>query len=107
MSMGATENVYLQMWFTEPEAAEYCRCSFRAFREMRLPAKNSGGRKVYNRDTLDSALNSRPWQPSTSAARPTISTGAGTANRSAALSARLTDERLRPYVPRKKQNSPG
>jgi hypothetical protein len=95
----------LPVWFTEREAAEYCRCSFRAFRDMRLPAQNSGGRKVYNRATLDAALLSRPWQPSTSAEPRTTSTGAKTAGNYGALSARLTDERLRPYAPRKKQNS--
>ena len=96
-----------QEWFTEPEAAEYCRCSFRAFRDMHLPAKNSGGRKVYNRGILDSALHSRPWQPSTNAAPATISTGAKTAGSTGALSARLTEKRLRPYAPRKRLNSPG
>ena len=29
-------------WMTEPESAEYCRCSLASFRNMRLPASNSG-----------------------------------------------------------------
>lgn len=30
-------------WMTEPESADYCRCSLASFRNMRLPASNSGG----------------------------------------------------------------
>lgn len=92
-------------WLTEPEAATYARCSLWAFRKMRLPAYDSGGRKVYHRATLDAALLSRPWQPSTSAATPTTSTGGKAGSSTADLSARLTAKRLRPYAPRKRLNS--
>ena len=46
-------------WLTEAEAAEHCRGSLWAFRRMGLPAKDSGGRKVYNRESLDAAIHSR------------------------------------------------
>ena len=105
--MGAAETLPVPDWMTEDEAAEYCRCSKWAFRKMRLPANNSGGRKVYHRATLDACLLSRPWQPSTNAATPITSTGGRTARSFAGLSERLTDARLRPYAPRKKQNSQG
>lgn len=61
-------------WMTEPEAADYARCSLWSFRKMRLAACNSGGRKVYHRGSIDAALMARPWQPSTSAEAPTTST---------------------------------
>jgi len=94
----------MQVWYTEAEAAAYCRCSLRAFRAMRLEAHNAGGRKVYNRATLDAGLTSRPWQPSTSAAPRITSTGARTAFSTAAASDRLTEKPLRPYAPRKKRS---
>lgn len=49
-----------QSWFTEAEAAEYARCSLWAFRRMGIPAKDSGGRKVYHRSSIDAALEARP-----------------------------------------------
>ena len=91
---------YPPSWFTEPEAAEYCRCSFRAFRDMRLPAQNSGGRKVYHREALDAALLSRPWE-SVSNVSP-AGPKAHAAGDSLELWERLKSERLRPYKPRKK-----
>lgn len=72
--MGAAER--LPEWLTEQEAADYCRCSLWAFRRMRLAARDSGGRKVYHRRSLDDALMARPWQPSTGAETPITSTGA-------------------------------
>ena len=91
---------YPPSWFTEAEAAEYCRCSIRAFRGMRLPAQNSGGRKVYHRDALDAALMSRSWEsvPKLSSAGPK----AHASTDSLKLWERLKSERLRPYKPRKK-----
>lgn len=94
-------------WLTEAEAAKHCRCSLWAFRRMGLAANDAGGRKVYHRRSLDAALMNRPWRPSTSAAKPTISTGRQTASSSGGLSGRLKSERLRPYAPRKRQNSQG
>ncbi len=94
-------------WMYEAEAAEYCRCSVWALRKMRLPASNSGGRKVYNRARLDAALESRPWQRSTNAATPTTSTGGKAAISTGDPSERLTAVRLRPYAPRKKRSLPG
>lgn len=89
-------------WLTEAEAAEYCRCSVWSFRNMRLPAKNSGGRKVYHRSTLDASIHSRPWQRSTSDEASGTSTSEQTIGKSASLSERLTGKRQRPYKPRKK-----
>jgi hypothetical protein len=96
----ATKLEYPPTWFTEPEAAEYCRCSFRAFREMRLPAYNSGGRKVYNRDALDLAIRSRPWDQPRPAPRNIIPGKASAMTPD--LARRLQAVRLRPYKPRKK-----
>src|SRR6185312_4268199 len=94
-------------WLTVPEAAEYCRCSVRAFLNMHLAAHDAGGRKVYHRQSLDAAIMARTWRNSTSAAPVTTSTGQRAANDSGAVSGRLTAQRLRPYKPRKKQNSTG
>ena len=105
--MGAAEKLPVSDWLTEPEAAEYCRCSVAGFRNMRLPASNSGGRKVYHRGSLDAAILSRPWQRSTNAVKPTISTGARTGSSSVAVSERLTGKRLRPFAPRKPQSLRG
>ena len=80
-------------WLTEPEAAEYCRCLDWAFRNMRFPAKNSGGRKVYPRDTLDASIQARPWDCS-------VVSDLATSN--ATLAERLSGKRQRPYKPRKK-----
>ena len=76
-----------QTWLTEPEAAEYCRCSLWSFRRMRLPAKDAGGRKVYKRETLDMAIEARDWdrRPRTEFEWP----------------ANLQSVRIRPYKPRK------
>ena len=87
-------------WLTEPEAAEYCRCSLRAFRHMRLPAQNSGGRKVYNRANLDAALLARPWYPS-SVRTPLAITTPKSDELALLYGDRLTARRLRPYKPRK------
>jgi hypothetical protein len=103
--MSAAEK--LPVWLTEQEAADYCRCCLKSFRRMGLPASNSGGRKVYHRANLDQALLTRPWRPSTSAARPTTSTGERAAFSTDALSERLTAKRRRPYAPRRKPNSTG
>lgn len=94
-------------WLTESEAATYCRCSEWSFRRMRLPAYNAGGRKVYHRSTIDAAIFSRPWQPSTNVATPTTSTGETRASRSVDPSERLTGKRLRPFVPRKRKAGGG
>lgn len=77
-----------QAWFTEPEAAEYCRCSLWAFRKMRIPAKNAGGRKVYKRETIDMVTEGRDWdrKPQAKVEWPR----------------NLTAVRLRPYKPRPK-----
>lgn len=82
-------------WLTEPEAAEYCRCSVWAFRNMHLPAKNSGGRKVYHRDMLDASIQARPWSRG-AVVGPVKSTS------NATLAERLGGERRRPHKPRKK-----
>lgn len=92
-------------WLYEGEAAEYCRCSTSSLREMRLPASDSGGRKVYHRASLDAAILSRQWQRSTNAGKPTTSTGVRTGSSFAGVSERLTGKRLRPFVARKQQNS--
>src|SRR5690606_41119454 len=102
-----SESLPVPDWLTEAEAATYCRCSLWAFRKMRLDAKDSGGRKVYHRASLDAALHSRPWRPSTSAASPTTSTGGKMASSTADPSGRLTARRLRPYAPRKKRSATG
>lgn len=85
-----------QEWLLEAEAAEYCRCSVWAFRKMGAPAKNSGGRKVYRRSTLDEFIRSRPWEHSPRGG------GAKKAASRADLPVNLTAVRLRPYKPRKK-----
>lgn len=77
-------------WLTEAEAAEYCRCSLWAFRRMGLPANNSGGRKVYFRETLDACIHARPWSR-----EPRVVPNSP-------LDARLSAIRLRPYKPRTK-----
>lgn len=82
-------------WLLESEAAEYCRCSLWSFRKMGAPAKNSGGRKVYRRLTLDEFINSREWEHSPRGG------GAAVASRCVDLPANLTAVRLRPFVPRK------
>ena len=94
-------------WLTEPEAADYARCSVWAFRKMRLPAKDSGGRKVYSRRSLDLALEARPWQRSTKEAAAGISTGVTMGSSTVGHSDRLKSVRLKPYAPKKKQNSTG
>ena len=96
-----------QVWFTVPEAAAYLRQSVRKFAELGITAHGSGARKVYHRDALDAWMFSNPWPDSTNAARATTSTGPKMANVSGALLERLTAKRLRPYKPRKKQNSTG
>ena len=78
-------------WLTEAEAAQYCRCSLWAFRKMGLPASNSGGRKVYFRETLDRCLHARPWSREPSATPVPLE------------DPRLSAVRLRPYKPRKKK----
>lgn len=102
--MGAAES---HDWLLEAEAAEHCRCSLWAFRKMGLPANDSGGRKVYSRQSLDLALAGRAWQRSTNAEAAGISTGGQRASNSADPSGRLKNARLRPYAPRKRQNSGG
>ena len=102
-----SEQLPVSDWMLEPEAAEYCRCSVWAFRKMRIQAKNSGGRKVYHRASLDASLNSRPWQRSTNAETPITSTGGKVVSSIGDPSARLTGKRLRPFVPRKRLNSQG
>jgi hypothetical protein len=93
----ATDFTHLT-WLLEAEAAEYCRCSLWAFRKMGIPAKNSGGRKVYSRASLDEVIEGRDWTRSLrgGAAAPQ------TSSRRPELGDRLTAVRLRPYKPRKK-----
>lgn len=80
-------------WMTVEEAAEYLRCSLRSFLRMRLPAHDSGGRKVYHRGSLDAAILARPWRrtedpfPESLALQP--------------VNDRLSTKRIRPYRPRK------
>lgn len=92
-------------WLTEKEAAEYCRCSLWAFRAMHLPAKNSGGRKVYHRDLLDASIQARPWQRTAASPEFRASTSVSTAGKSDILLKLQNAKRLRPYKPRKKQSS--
>lgn len=103
--MSAAESVPWPKWLTESQAAEYAGCSLSNFRTMRLPAYNSGGRKVYCIPDIDAAIRARPWQPSTSVADPSTFSGASAASNSAVLSARLTGKRLKPYAPRKRRSS--
>lgn len=77
-------------WLTEAEAAEYSRCSMWALRRMRLPAYNSGGRKVYFKPHIDAALLARPWAPPVPLAFPLL-----------ADRPNLRNGRIRPYKPRK------
>lgn len=88
--MSESNDQRFDSWLTESEAAQYCRCSLWAFRKMGLPASNSGGRKVYFRETLDRCLHARPWsrEPSAKSVSP--------------ANPRLAAVRLRPYKPRKK-----
>ena len=96
-----------ETWLHEPEAAKHCRCKVTAFRSMRIPANNSGGRKVYSVRRLDAALEARPWQRSTSAANRTTSTGARMAVSSGDPLDRLAAVRQRPYKPRKRPSLQG
>lgn len=105
LSMGAAEKRPDTPWLTEQEAALYCRCSLWSFRQMNLPAQNSGGRKVYHRTTLDASIHARTWQRSTPAAEPGTSTSVSTGGRSDIRSKLQSAKRLRPFVPRKRQNS--
>ena len=91
--MSESETKRFDSWLTEAEAAEYCRCSLWSFRKMGLPAHNSGGRKVYFRETLDRCLQARPWS------RGAAATSVPPAD------ARLSAIRLRPYKPRKKRGA--
>jgi len=84
-------------WLTEGEAANYARCSTSGFRTMLVPAKNSGGRKVYNKRDIDQTIESRPWAGSTRGRRPS--------SISPELRERLRGVRVRPYKPRKVRTS--
>jgi hypothetical protein len=96
-------------WFTEDEAAVYCGVALSTFREgyraLGIVPKRVFGRKLYSRSDLYQAIASSPeWQPSTRAATPGISHGQRAVSTSADPSARLRGQRLREYVPRRKQN---
>lgn len=77
-------------WLTESEAADYCRCSLRAFQNMGLPAQDAGGRKVFHRPSLDAAILARPWRRA-SLHEP----------RPAALPSNLVSARLRNFKPKR------
>jgi hypothetical protein len=109
--VSAAEKIRLEGkdWFTEDEAAVYCGVALSTFREgyraLGIIPKRVFGRKLYSRSDLYQAIASSPeWQPSTRAATPGISHGPRGASTSADPSARLRGQRLREYVPRRKQN---
>lgn len=96
-------------WLTVNESEQYCGASVSQFREHALAygltPRRFMGKQLYERAELYAAIHgAEPWQRSTSAGRAPTSLGAKTAARSASPLGRLTGERRREFVPRKKPN---
>lgn len=107
--MGAAEDLNLagKDWLTVEESAHYCGVSVSQFREHALAygltPRRFMGKQLYERAELYAAIHgAEPWRRSTGAATAPTSTGGKTGVRSGSLSGRLTPERRREFVPRKK-----
>lgn len=107
MSAAEKLNIEGKDWLTVNEAAHYCGVSSRQFREHALACglqpKRFMGKQLYEKAALYAAISeAEPWQPSTGAANAPISTGAKMGGSVASPLGRLTPERRRKFVPRKK-----
>ena len=104
--MSANPHIVGSPYLREKDAAAYACCSVSAFREMGIPACNSGGRKVYDKTVIDAAIRARAWRSSTNAAPATTWTGRKMGSDSGAALENLTPQRLREFKPRKRRSSP-
>ena len=107
MSAAEDLNIVGKDWLTVDEAAHYCGVSTRQFREHALAygiqPKRFMGKQLYEKAALYAAIHgAESWHPSTGAANAPISTGAKMVGRSDSPLARLTPERRRKFVPRKR-----
>jgi len=107
--MGAAEDINLagKDWLTVDESAHYCGVSVSQFREHALAygltPRRFMGKQLYERAELYAAIHgAEPWQRSTGAATARTSTGGKMGVRSGSPLGRLTPERRREFVPRKK-----
>jgi hypothetical protein len=93
-------------WLTEAEAAHYCGVSLRQFQDhaRAFNARRFMGKKLYSRAELFDAVQAAPlWY---APLKPYVPQPSLSGHVDPKIMARLSNDRIRPYKPRKKRGDP-